>query len=173
MLFNLKLHIPALILGSAILLSTSPAQACSCASSTTPFVQRVKFSQAVIRAKVLNYQWNGKAKGLEQYPPAMALEVQEMLKGKVKPGKLTVWGGNGLSCNPYVSNFPIGTEWIFALSNDRYNHEGGLSVTACGESALAVKGGTVFGGITVDTSKVKPRSLSLRNFRTLLKAAPR
>ena len=43
------------------------------------------------------------------------VEVRETLRGEFRAKRITIIGDFGMSCIPYVSNFPIGTEWIMVV----------------------------------------------------------
>jgi hypothetical protein len=80
----------------------------------------------------------------------MLFEVTEIFKGTVKSRKLFVQGDNGMQCRGYITQFPVGTEWILALAPDRDTKKGELAISSCGECGLAVKGNQVVGRVTVD-----------------------
>ena len=50
-----------------------------------------------------------------QLPEAMILTVSEVIQGELNQSELLVIGDNGISCTPYVTRFPIGKSFIFAL----------------------------------------------------------
>jgi hypothetical protein len=109
---------------------------------------------------------------LDQLPPlTMLFEVTEIFKGTVKSRTLFVQGDNGMQCRRYVTQFPVGTEWILALTPDMDTKKGELAISGCGEFGLAVKGDQVVGRVIVDDYQAKPISISLSNFRKLLKSS--
>lgn len=164
-------YIPSIIIGS-ILFLTPTAYACSCANSGKSFVQLTKNSQSVVRGKVIQYHWSKNDREQRGKPQAMIVEVKEVYKGATKLAKVTVWGDNGIQCRPYVTQFPIGTEWVLALSKDYWTQKGELAISVCGEYWLQVKGNNVVGKVTDGRIKAKPQVISLPNLRKLLKAAP-
>jgi hypothetical protein len=103
--------------------------ACSCGGNRS-FVTAAKFSTLVVRGKVLTY-WSqrkpAKAKPNQRPPQTMLFEVMEIFKGTVKSRKLFVQGDSGLLCRRYVTEFPVGTEWILALAPDMDTKKGGIS----------------------------------------------
>jgi hypothetical protein len=154
-------------------LYVQPVCACSCTGNRS-FVTAAKSSSLVVRGKVLTYWSQGKpAKATpDQLPPrTMLFEVTEIFKGTVKSRKLFVQGSDGLQCRHYVTQFPVGTEWILALAPDGGTKKGELAISGCGEFGLAVKGDQVVGRVTVDDSQVKPVTMSLSNFHKLLKSS--
>ncbi|NJN31508.1 MAG: hypothetical protein HC824_14600 [Synechococcales cyanobacterium RM1_1_8] len=71
-------------------------------------------AQTVIRAKVLDYVPVGDAQPQNLPPVAMSVEVLEQVKGKVEAKQIVLWGDNGMQCRPYLDQFLVGTEWLFA-----------------------------------------------------------
>jgi hypothetical protein len=165
-------YLPSIIVGFSILLFTPTAYASRCARSDRSFVQSAKQSQLVIRGKVIQYHWSKDDPERKGRPRAMIVEVKEVYKGVTKLAKVTVWGDNGMQTRPYVTQFPIGTEWILALSKDYWTQKGELAISVCGEYWLQVKGNNVVGKVTDGRIKAKPQVISLPNLRKLLKAAP-
>jgi hypothetical protein len=185
-------HISAILIGFSILLFAPSARGCSCFSDGSSLVQLAKKSELVIRGKVLEYNWyqynplgqrykddrEQKEKGR---PLSMTLEVQESYKGKPKSRQIVVWGDNGMICRPYVTQFPIGTEWVFALSPDSWTEKGELAVSVCGEYSLQVQNNRVLMGqgrsrrsimdpVISVTAKAKPQIVGLPELRKRLKA---
>ena len=165
-------YIPSIIIGFSILFLTPTAYACSCAKSDKSFVQLAKQSPLVIRGKVIKYHRSKDDREQRGKPQAMIVEVKEVYKGATKLAKVTVWGDNGMQCRPYVTQFPIGTEWVLALSKDYWTQKGELAISGCGEYWLQVKGNNVVGKVTNGRIKAKPQVVSLPNLRKLIKAAP-
>jgi hypothetical protein len=149
------------LLSGAILGLAPAAHACSCGAVDTPFVQTVPDAAVVIRGTVLADQWS---------PSAMTVEVSELLKGKLQAKQLTLRGSAGLLCRPDISNFPVGSEWVFALSRDSWSNKGALEISSCGQYTLPVQGDTVKGRITQSANQAE--SLSLPNLRELVKNPP-
>ncbi|PSB35127.1 hypothetical protein [Chlorogloea sp. CCALA 695] len=165
-------HIPSIIIGLSTLFLTPTAYASSCSKSDLSFVQLAKRSQLAIRGKVIKYHWSKNDQEQKGRPRAMIVEVKEVYKGVTKLAKVTVWGDNGMQTRPYVTQFPIGTEWVLALSKDYWTQKGELAISGCGEYWLQVKGNNVVGKVTDGRIKAKPQVVSLPNLRKLLKAAP-
>ena len=61
---------------------------------------------------------------------------------------IRVWGDTGALCRPYVTSFPIGTRWIFAVRRSHTPGEGDYAITFCGEHWLEVRGDQAVGRIT-------------------------
>lgn len=164
-------YISSIIIGFSILFLTPNAYACSCASSELSFVQLAKRSQLAVRGKVIEYHWSKDDKERKRTPVAMTVEVKEVYKGATKLGKVIVWGDNGIQCRPYVTQFPIGTEWVLALSKDVWTKKSEVAISSCGEYWLQVKGSNVVGKVTDGSSQAKPKVISLPNLPKLIKAA--
>jgi hypothetical protein len=183
-------HISAILIGLSILLLAPSARSCSCVSNGSSLVQLAKKSELVIRGKVLKYNWDRynlegqrskdrqKRKGTAL---SMTVEVQEVYKGKIKSRQVVVWGDNGMICRPYVTQFPIGTEWVFALSPDSWTKKGEVAISVCGEYALQVQNnrvlmgrervsGSIMDPVITGTAKAKPEVVSLPELRKRLKA---
>ncbi len=160
------------LLSGAILGLAPAAHACSCARIDTPFVQTVPDAAVVIRGKVLAYQGDQSDVALKRPGSIhwMTVEVQEVLKGQVRSQNLTVWGDNGMICRRYVSEFPLNSEWVFALSPDTWSEKGELAISSCGQYALPVQGNTVKGRITQSANQAE--SAGLPTLRQLVKTAP-
>jgi hypothetical protein len=152
-----------------IVLFAPSAIACDCAGSD-PFVKTAARSDLVVRGKILEYQPEQSATN-PTFPLAMVVEVTEVLKGKSQPKRLTVLGDNGMICRSYVSRFPIGTEWVLAVSPDQWSKKSELAISACGEYALPVADNAVKGRITLKAKDAE--SMTLTNLRRLLKVKPK
>jgi hypothetical protein len=153
---------------ASIVLFAPSAIACSCDGSA-PFVKTAVASDLVVRGKILEYQpvQTGQT---PNRPSAMVVEINEVLKGKSQAKRLTVLGDNGMICRSYVSRFPIGTEWVLAVSPDEWSKKSELAISACGEYALPVEGNAVKGRITLKAKDAE--SMTLTNLRKLLKVKP-
>ncbi len=162
----MKKFISGLVFGFAVLLLAPTAQACSCANLT--FMPTAKRSDSVIRAKVLEYRWDQPDR--KQMPVAMIVEVKEVYKGTIKSRQVKVLGDNGITCRPFVVKFPIGTEWVFAVSEISYGvGKKELALSNCAES-LAVKGDRATGNVNGVGANPKPQVVRLSDLRKLLKA---
>lgn len=68
------------------------------------------------------------------HPTEMILSVSDVLQGKVTTKEIMVEGDNGMQCRPYVTRFPIGKKFVFAvneLSNTSHYY-----ISVCGEYSL-------------------------------------
>jgi hypothetical protein len=182
-------YIPAFLIGLSVLLFAPSALASSCWSDGTSLVQLAKKSELVIRGKVLEYNWYQYNPLGQRYkdkrerkgrPLSMTIEVQEVYKGKPKSRQVVVWGDNGMISRSYVTQFPIGTEWVFALSPDSWTKKGELAISVCGEYALQVQNNRVLMGrkrenqgimdpVIGGSAKAKPEVVSLPELRKRLK----
>lgn len=90
------------------------------------------------------------------------LTVGEILRGKEYRDSIRIWGKTGDLCRPDVERFPVGSEWIMALSRIDEVPEGGFnpfqanvsfgrvadySLNSCGVYWLPVKSQRVSGNI--------------------------
>ena len=162
-----------LLLGPVPLLGPIPsAQACTCAWAG-PFTSVAPLADLVLRAKVLSYDKN-----------SMKVSVLEVLRGRESRRTIRIWGDNGAQCSPYVSNFPIGTEWIFAVRKNssgpdrgyfpRYRapedweKAGDFRISICGEFWLHVAGSNADGIVRGKLPDGPREEISLRDLRQLL-----
>ena len=104
------------------------AQACRCATDA-PFEEASQAKPIIVRARVLAH---GDVTG--GIATSMTLGIAQVLKGEVRGPRMKVWGDPGNLCRPYVSRFPVGTEWIFAI-----DHRSAISI--CGVHWLRVEAG--------------------------------
>jgi hypothetical protein len=156
------------VMSGAALYFAPAAMACNCAVNDT-FGTVAPRSQLIVRGKVLNYQWDQADKQHDR-PMAMQVEVQEVLNGVNASKQVTIAGDNGMICRRYVSEFPVGTEWVWAVSPDTWSKNGELAISSCGEYALAVKDDKVQGRISPKAKVAE--SMTLTNLRKLLKVKP-
>ena len=148
------------------------AQACSCAWAG-PFASVAHSADLVVRGKVLSYKKN-----------SMKVTVLEVLRGRESRRTIRIWGDNGAQCSPYVSSFPIGTEWVFAVRRttseaergyfkrentpEEWKKWGDFRISICGEFWLQVTGSKAV-GIVRGTDLAGPKEeISLRDLRQLL-----
>ena len=127
--------------------------ACTCVPAG-PFLSVSARETLIVRGTVARYVGHG-----------MDVDVRETLKGQPGAATVRIWGDTGLLCRPYVSQFPIGTEWVFAVRPSVERGESGYAISACGEYAMRVEKDRVSGEST---------SMSLSDLRRrLTSAAPR
>jgi hypothetical protein len=151
--------------------ATKAARACECVWAG-PFLSVQSDAPILIRAKVLSYHGNGKYSKL---PLAMDVELHEVLRGDVPEGtSLRIWGDDGHLCRPYVTRFPIGSEWILALNGpgSKPGMSPGPSISACGEYWLEVKGEMAAGNIDGPAPDSPKQERRLAELRSLLVASP-
>jgi len=134
----------------------SGAVACSCVWGG-PFSKVALHKAVIILGQVLSYHKN-----------SMEVQVIELIKGTEDRTTIRIWGDNGALCRPYVTHFPIGTTWLFAISAlptktvgeqlKSGSEEGFISssgnkeyaISVCGEFWLKVNHEEAVGRITVD-----------------------
>ena len=132
------------------------AVACSCVWGG-PFSKVALHKAVVILGEVLSYHKN-----------SMEVQVIEVIKGTEDRKTIRIWGDNGALCRPYVTHFPIGTMWLFAISAlptktvseqlKSGSEEGFISssgnkeyaISVCGEFWLKVRHEEAVGRITID-----------------------
>lgn len=165
----LKSFVAAAVL---VLTPIPSAQACTCAWAG-PFASVALSADLVVRAKVLSYDKN-----------SMKVSVLEVLRGREWRRTIRIWGDNGAQCSPYVSSFPIGTEWVFAIRKTTSGAErgyfkrenvpgdwkkwGDYRISICGEFWLKVTGPNAI-GIVRGTDLAGPKEeIPLRELRQLL-----
>ena len=111
-----------------------------------PFSEAEKDAPVLVHARVLEY---GDYRGGDS-PGSMIIEVLTPLRQAKAGERIKVWGDPGNLCRPYVSAFPRGTEWVFALgaerrSPPRQHSRQELAIGGCGAYWLAVRDGKVVG----------------------------
>ena len=155
----------ALVLPVIILLTMAPrADACSCAWSG-PFVQMAGSADLVIRGVVRGHRHLRGA-----LPLAMDVEVIEIFKGIALGRLIRVWGDNGAQCRPYVTAFPVGTHWVFALrTGSGPMLPGEYVISICGEHWLKVEGANAVGVVTAPDPAAKPQTVPLEQLREILR----
>jgi hypothetical protein len=149
------------------LLLPIPAQACSCIWAG-PFLKVAPGTELIVRAKVLAY--HGKSRDVDL---AMDVQVLEVLKGTTPSRKIRIWGDDGVMCRPYVKNFPLQTEWVFAIRKltGEGSAAGDYFISVCGEYWARVENGGVSGRLSApDPPAVndKPETMSLTELRARL-----
>lgn len=158
---------PIACLAVLMLFAPDRSEACSC-SWAGPFLSVAPGAESIVRARVVAY--HGKSRGVDL---AMDVDVLEVLKGVVASRRIRIWGDNGSQCRPYVSGFPVDTEWVFAINRlKQVGSFGDFFVNGCGEYWAKVEVGTVVGRLTSATppsvSDV-PQRMTLKELRTRLK----
>jgi hypothetical protein len=146
------------------------SEACSCAWAG-PLLKVAPAAELVLRAKVRGYY--GRSRGVDL---AMDVEVQEVFKGATKASRLRIWGDNGAQCRPYVSGFPVETEWIFAISKltGERGRDGDYFIGGCGEYWARVENDNVTGRLSSPLPPSvtdKPEKMSMKEFRERLPTA--
>ena len=100
----------------------------------------------------------------------MDLKIEEVLRGPADLKSLVVTGDNGAECRHYVTQFPVGTRWVFAVS--QYSGTADLAISRCSESALFYDGAAVTGAINTDSQRhLSPETIPLAELRLRLQVA--
>jgi hypothetical protein len=126
------------------------ANACMCRHAG-PFEQVEKSAQVVAHVVVLEHRGGRR-------PGSMVVEVINAARNARFGERIVVWGDPGNLCRPYISTFPVGTQWILALGGgDRFvpteldQGRRQFAINGCGEYWIRVRGQSV-------TGKSKPLS---------------
>jgi hypothetical protein len=160
----------ALAAAVTLLVAFSPSisDACSCAWGG-PFLTVAPRAESIVRGRVLRYTGPNGAVG----QVAMDVETVEVLKGRERPGRIRVWGDNGIQCRPYVSTFPVGTEWVFAISRIAQGEGAGdFVINGCGQYWVRVEGDLVVGQLLARQppgAKDAPERMPLSELRARLR----
>jgi hypothetical protein len=91
----------------AALAAPGLALACSCMWGG-PLTKVALRTDLIVLAEVRSYHRH-----------SMDVAVIEVLKGADERAAIRIWGDTGALCRPYVTGFPRGTRWIFALQRLR------------------------------------------------------
>ena len=152
---------------TALLLAPRPCDACSCAWAGS-FLTVAPGAAAIVRARVTAY--HGRSRDIDL---AMDVDVVEVMKGVVGSKRIRIWGDNGAQCRPYVSGFPVGTEWLFAIDQlKQIGKPGDYFINGCGEYWAKVEGSTAVGRLTSPNPPAVsdvPERMSLDELRSRLR----
>lgn len=133
----------------AVLATPGAALACRCLWAG-PFTKVALGTDLVVLAKVRSYDRN-----------SMEVAVIEILKGEEVRRVLRIWGDNGALCRPYVTLFPRGTRWIFALEREREPGSRDYTISGCGAFWLQIRGNQAMGSITATARDTSSESVAL------------
>jgi len=156
--------LPALVV-IALATSLLPAGACQC-YWVGPFLKVAPACSLIVRAQVIDYAEIGK----DGAPLAMDVEIREVLRGHRPRSPMRIWGDNGWLCRPYVTQFPRGTEWLFALNGpgSKPAMSPGPSLSICGTYWLQIVAGAAVGNIADTTSQAAVQGWPLAAVRANL-----
>lgn len=121
---------------TALLLSIAPwdeAAACECTTSKR-FLEVAPHTALVIVGRVERQQ----PVPPKQVPLYIDVRIERVLSGVYKGQTIRIHGDDGALCRPYVTIFPVGTRWVWALSRDGLGRLYVISI--CGEHWLKVEG---------------------------------
>lgn len=153
-----------------IALQPAPAAACSCMWAG-PFLKVAPGAEVIVRARVVDYHGRNRKVDL-----AMDIEVQEVIKGREVGKRVRVWGDNGAYCRPYVSGFPRGTEWLFAITrlkstaSDPGSAPGDYFINGCGAYWVRVEGESATGHIRAGNPGEPTQAMPLDELRREMRA---
>lgn len=149
-----------LIIAVVLLAAARVSNGCSC-GWMRPFVEAARgmtVAHGIVRSYVRAPQM--------QHPIAMDVQILGVLQGNYKAKTMRIVGDFGMSCVPYVENFPIDTEWVFAVGGPaeiaRFGDEN-FTFGPCAESGARVKDGRVI--TSVDGTR---RELTINDLRNLI-----
>jgi len=77
----------------------------------------------------------------------MRVSILETISGNTATNEIEIWGDNGSQCRPYVTQFPIGTEWMLAISRDHIPENPTYAISVCGAYWLKIENDRAFGRI--------------------------
>lgn len=145
---------PLLGLVVVMLLGVAPgrALACSCVWAG-PFTKVALGADLVLLGEVRSHDRH-----------SMEVAVVEVFRGTEARRTIRVWGDDGALCRPYVSAFPRGTRWLFAVKamseQPHGNHlihrrlasqpgQVDYAISVCGDFWLEARGDQAVGRITI------------------------
>ncbi|MCU0582086.1 MAG: hypothetical protein MUF26_06505 [Syntrophales bacterium] len=138
-------------------LLVSEGLGCSCAWEG-PFLKVAPQSPLIIHGHVLRHH--------DGMQPFIDILVLETLKGGLLDSGLQIQMEDGVHCRPNMQDFPVGTEWIFALNGPGAKPAQGWALSHCGEYWLGIVNGHAFG--RVDGRQLEKREISLADLRLSL-----
>ncbi len=133
----------------AVLAPPGAALACRCLWAG-PFTKVALGTDLVVLAEVRSYDRN-----------SMDVTVIEVLRGEEERRALRIWGDDGALCRPYVTLFPRGTRWIFALERERTPGSRDYAISGCGAFWLEVRGNQAMGSVTTAVRDGSGESVAL------------
>lgn len=144
-----------LILFASLLFFLNPqlAIACSCIFSGG-FFEVAPEADAVFEAKVLSQDSAGGTRLL-----SMQVELHSTFTERELPRVVTIWGDNGYQCRRSISEFEVGSTWIFAVHElkESPNSSADFSLSVCGEYVVKRQGVYVSGVLKGDTYDAKEK----------------
>jgi hypothetical protein len=122
-----------------VIVSLAPGVALPCTCMWVgPFTRVALQADLVVLGEVRAYHRHG-----------MDVVVLEVLKGREPRPIMRIWGDTGAACRPYVTGFPRGTRWIFAVRRSPEPEGHGYAISGCGEHWVEARGDQAIGRITV------------------------
>lgn len=121
------------------------------------FTNSVNNADIILTAKIISYDIF-KVANDTSFATLMKIEVIEIVALKdscfnvrdfvIKRKYFNIIGNTGSKCSPYISNFPIGTEWIFKLNKAKSNFFSiDFTVSNCATNYLLIDNGIVKGNL--------------------------
>jgi len=121
------------------------------------FINSIKNTDIVLIAKVINYDIY-KTTNDTTFATVMKIEIIEIITLKDSSFKVNdfilkkkffyVIGNTGNKCRPYISNFPIGTEWLFKLNSAKNNFFSiDFTISNCATNYVLIDNGIVKGNL--------------------------
>jgi hypothetical protein len=141
---GVKKLVSVAVLTTSILSVGDEAVGCSCVR-TTPFLRYAAGVPVVVVGHVRNYGGSSS----HGKPRWMDVQVSAVLKSPEQRTVIRVWGDDGYQCRPYVTEFPIGSTWVFALHFPMQEvPRSDYTLMNCGETSLSVHGDLAHGVIS-------------------------
>lgn len=130
-----------LILIALIVIHVDQAWACKCAWQG-PFLEVASATPIIVKGRVIAHSSE------QPIPLSFDFRVDNALRGEVG-GNIKIYGDNGMMCRPYVSKFPVNSEWVLALghSSSAREQKGSFAISGCGAYWLQFSGTEVVGSI--------------------------
>lgn len=101
-----------LLLAIVFMLCANLLYACTC--FPIPLIQQAELGgiEHLVRLRVEAYEQTG-----NNFPRFMEGSIVDEIRGEIGEDRIQVYGGDGLSCAPYVTDFEVGTEWLIPLTS--------------------------------------------------------
>lgn|GEM_PF-6655015 len=134
-------------LALVFLLSAIPASACTYVAMPLLHLVEIGHTDHIISFRVTGYEEVNQG-----FPRYMDGVVTGQWRGEIEETSIRIYGGDGLSCQPFVTASAIGQEWLLPISNVN-----GQLRLATATSPIAISNGIATGFIS---SRNCPRDLS-------------
>lgn len=127
-----------LFLACAALFPVSLANACSYSPSPLLQIVELGYTDHIVGFRVTGYEDRE-----EGFPRYMEGEVIRQWRGTIEESTIRIYGGDGLACIPYVTEFTLEQEWLLPLSKSD-----GIYRLSAFTQPIAIENGTATGFIS-------------------------